>query len=179
MKVRPIVLSLLILILITGTNPARFRAVGTGRLSIMDKIEAMEVLELEVIVPEAMVDTEVKEEAEEVTVVAEPVTVAVEDTQPEPEDPALVEAVDPVEVTEAAVMQGEEEAEAWALVVDMTVEEVEARAQLEDMTVEEVEARAQVEDMTVAGVRVAAETTTKDTRQAHEELTDTEVEVGQ
>ena len=165
MKVRPIVLSLLILILITGTNPARFRAVGTGRLSIMDKIEAMEVLELEVIVPEAMVDTEVKEEAEEVTVVAEPVTVAVEDTQPEPEDPALVEAVDPVEVTEAAVMQGEEEAEAWALVVDMTVEEVEARAQ--------------VEDMTVAGVRVAAETTTKDTRQAHEELTDTEVEVGQ
>ena len=37
----------------------KFRAVGTGRLSIMDKIEAMEVLELEVIVPEAMVDTEV------------------------------------------------------------------------------------------------------------------------
>ena len=135
--------------------PAKFRAVGTGRLSIMDQTEATEVLELEVKVPGVMVDTEVKEEeAEEVTGVADPVTVAAEDTQPGPEDQAtLVEAVDPVEVTEAAVVQVEE-VEEWAL----------------------------VEDMMVGGARVAAaaeETTTKDTRQAHEELTDTEVEVGQ
>ena len=149
-KVWPI--SLNILIMITGMIPAKFRAVGTGRLSIMDQTEATEVLELEVKVPEAMVDTEVKEEeAEEVTEVADPVTVAVEDTQPGPEDRAtLVEAVDPVEVTEAAVMQVEEEVEAWAQVVDMTG----------------------------AGGQIGAETTTKDTRQAHEELTDTEVEVG-
>ena len=151
-KVWPI--SLNILIMITGMIPAKFRAVGTGRLSIMDQTEATEVLELEVKVPEAMVDTEVKEEeAEEVTEVADPVTVAAEDTQPEPEDQAaLEEAVDPVEVTEAAVVQVEE-VEEWAL----------------------------VEDMTVGGARVVAaaeETTTKDTRQAHEELTDTEVEVG-
>ena len=135
--------------------PAKFRAAGTGRLSIMDQTEATEVLELEVKVPGVMVDTEVKEEeAEEVTEVADPVTVAVEDTHPEPEDRAtLVEAVDPVEVTEAAVVQVEK-VEEWAL----------------------------VEDMTVGGARVVAaaeETTTKDTRQAHEELTDTEVEVGQ
>ena len=61
--------------------------------------------------------------------------------------------MDPVEVTEAAVVQVEE-VEEWAL----------------------------VEDMTVGGARVVAaeeETTTKDTRQPHEELTDTEVEVGQ
>ena len=134
--------------------PAKFRAVGTGRLSIMDQTEATEVLELEVKVPGVMVDTEVKEEAGEVTGVADPVTVAVEDTHPGPEDRAtLVEAVDPVEVTEAAVVQVEE-VEEWAL----------------------------VENMTVGGARVVAaaeETTTKDTRQAHEELTDTEVEVGQ
>ena len=140
--------------MITGMIPAKFRAVGTGRLSIMDQTEATEVLELEVKVPGVMVDTEVKEEAGEVTGVADPVTVAVEDTQPGPEDRAtLVEAVDPVEVTEAAVV-----------------------------LVEEVEERALVEDMTVGGARVVAaaeETTTKDTRQAHEELTDTEVEVGQ
>ena len=153
-KVWPI--SLNILIMITGMIPAKFRAVGTGRLSIMDQTEATEVLELEVQVPGVMVDTEVKEEeAEEVTEVADPVTVAVEDTHPGPEDRAtLVEAVDPVEVTEAAVMQVEEEVEAWAL----------------------------VENMTVGGARVVAaeeETTTKDTRQPHEELTDTEVEVGQ
>ena len=134
--------------------PAKFRAVGTGKLSIMDQTEATEVLELEVKVPGVMVDTEVKEEAGEVTGVADPVTVAAEDTQPEPEDQAaLEEAVDPVEVTEAAVVQVEE-VEEWAL----------------------------VEDMTVGGARVVAaeeETTTKDTRQPHEELTDTEVEVGQ
>ena len=148
-KVWPI--SLNILIMITGMIPAKFRAVGTGRLSIMDQTEATEVLELEVKVPGVMVDTEVKEEAGEVTGVADPVTVAVEDTQPGPEDRAtLVEAVDPVEVTEAAVMQVEEEVEAWAQVVDMTG----------------------------AGGQIGAETTTKDTRQAHEELTDTEVEVG-
>ena len=61
--------------------------------------------------------------------------------------------MDPVEVTEAAVVQVEE-VEEWAL----------------------------VENMTVGGARVVAaeeETTTKDTRQPHEELTDTEVEVGQ
>ena len=101
--------------------PAKFRAVGTGRLSIMDQTEATEVLELEVKVPGVMVDTEVKEEAGEVTGVADPVTVAAEDTQPEPGDQAaLEEAVDPVEVTEAAVMQVEE-VEEWALVEDMTV----------------------------------------------------------
>ena len=81
-KVWPI--SLNILIMITGMIPAKFRAVGTGRLSIMDQTEATEVLELEVKVPGVMVDTEVKEEAGEVTGVADPVTVAAEDTQPEP-----------------------------------------------------------------------------------------------
>ena len=70
--------------MITGMIPAKFRAVGTGRLSIMDQTEATEVLELEVKVPGVMVDTEVKEEAGEVTGVADPVTVAAEDTQPEP-----------------------------------------------------------------------------------------------
>ena len=50
----------------------------------MDQTEATEVLELEVKVPGVMVDTEVKEEAGEVTGVADPVTVAAEDTQPEP-----------------------------------------------------------------------------------------------